>query len=115
MNVSHAWTRLHIAAGATRLIEASSGLELHCVSGTAWITQYGDDRDLVLSAGRSAVLSLPTAIVTSSLDGAVLLTRPASTEGRRRGWLRRLLGLADPRWSGAAARALHGRVGPAGS
>jgi len=115
MNVSHAWTKLNIAAGATRLIEGAAGLELHCVSGTAWITQYGDDRDLVLCAGRSVVLALPTAIVASSRGGAELLSRPVSPATRRGGWLRRLVGLFDPRWSGTAARALHGRVGPAGT
>ena len=115
MNEQYAWKSLSVPRAATRLIEHAAGLELHCIDGTAWITQLGDQRDVVLRPGCRIVLSLPTAIVMSSRSGAELLSRPHDHAARRgRGWLRRLLGVFDPRWSGAAARGLNHRIAHAG-
>ncbi|MCB1914488.1 MAG: DUF2917 domain-containing protein [Rhodocyclaceae bacterium] len=115
MNAHSAWKKIVVPGRSTCLVENAAGVELLCIAGAAWITQYGDDRDLVLHAGQRAVLSLPTAIVMSSRSGAELLSRPHDHAARRgRGWLRRLLGVFDPRWSGAAARGLNHRIAHAG-
>lgn len=111
MNDQDAWKTLAVPRATTRLIEHAAGLELHCIDGTAWITQLGDQRDVVLRPGCRIVLSLPTAIVVTSRDGATLRCRPADRQVRTRaGWAKRVLGLFDPRWSGAAARGLHDRI-----
>ncbi|MCB1908439.1 MAG: DUF2917 domain-containing protein [Rhodocyclaceae bacterium] len=110
MNAQNAWNTLLVPGGTSRLLEHAAGVELQCRSGSAWITQLGDDRDVVLTSGRSVVLSLPTAIVMTSRAGATLSYRPAGPQHRPGGWLKRVLGLFDPRWSGAAARSLRGRV-----
>ena len=111
MNDQNAWKTLTVPRATTRLIEHAAGLELHCIDGTAWITQLGDQRDVVLRPGCRIVLSLPTAIVMTSRDGATLRCRPADRTARSRaGWITRLRQLFDPRWSGAAARGLHDRI-----
>lgn len=37
--------------GALWSIEPQRGLTIHCAQGELWITQAGDDRDTILSAG----------------------------------------------------------------
>lgn len=102
-------TTWQIAPHAPRLISDAAGTEVICLSGCVWITQYGDERDIVLKAGQSFVLELPTAVVMGSRHGAVLTLRSASPTPRR-GLLTRLAGWLDPRTGSAVTRALAGRL-----
>lgn len=116
MNAQSSCETVRLAPRQTRILKASAGIELSCLSGGVWITQYGDDRDIVLRPGQSVVLDLPTAAVMSTPRGAELcVVRREAPHGRRRSWAARLLGLFDPRWSSRAAEGLVGRVGSVGS
>ena len=88
--------------------------EIRVVSGCVWITQYGSSRDIVLSAGESTVLKLPTATVMNSSDGARLMLVRREAPARRQPLWRRLLGLFDPRWGNGVRQALRGRLPPGG-
>ncbi len=115
MNAIHSCQTMRLAPRQTRVLSHAAGAELHCVSGHAWITQYGDDRDRVLRPGQSMVLELPTALVMSTARGAqlnVVLTQRAPV--RPASLLKRLAGWFDPRWSSRAADGLDGRIGRAG-
>jgi len=115
MTAKHSCQTVRLAARQTRVLSHAAGTEVRCVSGQVWITFHGDPTDYVLRPGQSMVLALPTALVMSSARGAELCLVPERQEApARRGWLARLAGWLDPRWSGRAADALQGRVGGAG-
>ena len=98
---------LTLRAHATEVLSGAAGTEVFCRSGCVWITQYGDHRDIIVTAGQSFVLTLPTAVVLSAHRGARIELR--QTVPRRRAW-RSLLGWLDPRNGSAAARELSGRL-----
>jgi hypothetical protein len=45
-----------LQARAVHRIDNGRGLQVTCVKGVVWVTQERDSRDIVLSAGQSAVL-----------------------------------------------------------
>ena len=109
MNAIHSCETLRLSARQTRVLSHAAGAQVHCVAGHVWITQYGDDRDLVLGPGQTMVLDRPTALVMSSAVGAELClahTDPAPT--RHPGLIQRIAGWFDPRWSSRVAEALGG-------
>lgn len=99
-----------LAPRATQMLTDAAGTELICRRGCVWITQYGDNRDIVLQAGQSFVLELPTAVVMSTCHGAELSLR-AALPAARRGWLARLAAWLDPRNGSAVSRELAERPG----
>ncbi len=110
MDTHYGITTRQLAPRATQMLTDAAGTELICRRGCVWITQYGDDRDIVLQAGQSFVLDLPTAVVMSSCHGAELTLR-AALPAPRRGWLARLAGWLDPRSGSAVTRELAERLG----
>lgn len=110
MDTHYGITTRQLAPRATQMLTDAAGTELICRHGCVWITQYGDDRDIVLQAGQSYVLDLPTAVVMSSCHGAELTLR-AALPAPRRGWLARLAGWLDPRSGSAVTRELAERLG----
>lgn len=112
MDAQNGIIEYQLAARASVVLTRSAGLEVRCRAGSVWLTQYGDDRDIVLRPGQSFVLSLATAVVMSSAQGARLsVQRVAPTAaGAPRSLLRRLADCFDPRGSSAVARQLRGRL-----
>jgi hypothetical protein len=99
-NASAPSRNLYLAKRAPLVLEHAAGVEVQCREGDVWITQYGDSRDVVLRAGQSFVLDLPSSTVLCSSRGAwITLARP---EGAGRAWF-------APRAS-AALRGLEGRA-----
>lgn len=114
MDAQNGIIEYQLAARASVVLTRSAGLEVRCHAGSIWLTQYGDDRDIVLRPGQSFVLSLATAVVMSSAQGARLsvqrVVAPAAAAGAPRSLLRRLAGWFDPRCGSAVARQLRGRL-----
>lgn len=113
MDAQNGIIEYQLAARASVVLTRAAGLEVRCRAGSVWLTQYGDDRDIVLRPGQSFVLSLATAVVMSSAQGASLCVQrvaPAAAAGAPRSLLRRLAGWFDPRGSSAVARQLRGRL-----
>jgi hypothetical protein len=68
----HQWIALH----------GQAGHRVECVSGTLWITQDNDRRDIVLQPGDAFVLDRPGMAMISAISDAtliVLLPLPAAT------------------------------------
>lgn len=101
-----------LAPGEIRVFSAMAGVEVRCLEGRIWLTQYGDDRDVVLEAGRACVPAMASAVVVmSSAHGArVALGRPERSARVRRRWWQRLASVFDPRAGSAVLRQLEGRV-----
>ena len=110
MDTASRRTLISLPAGRPMLLKHVAGAQVSALAGCVWITQYGQARDIVLTAGEHAVLGLPTATVLSSTAGARLaLTAPARPPAPAPLW-RRALGWFDPRWSGAVGRQLCHRL-----
>lgn len=114
MNATISCERLQIEARTSLILGNAAGLEVSGLSGEVWLTQHGDSRDFVIRPGEHLVLSQPGSAVLSTVKRAeVLVTRREGAPQRHRdGRWRRLAGLFDPRWSGAARRSMdRGRIG----
>jgi len=109
MDARYEWVPVRLAAGETFVMDEAAEAEVTVRCGDVWLTQRGDDRDLVLRAGRSLRLTQAAGVVMSTRRGAELLMRrgPAAAGGPGM-WLARLkaavAGVADSRPSRNAAR-----------
>ena len=68
---------LRLPAQATHCIEDGKGLEVTAVSGTVWITQAGDIRDVILARGQSFVLDRQGRAVLYALKDAAIVVASA--------------------------------------
>lgn len=100
-----------LAPGEIRVFGEMRGVEVRCLDGRVWMTQYGDDRDVVLEAGRVFEPGLSSVVVISTTCGARIALHGVAAAPRpaRRGlsWLARLF---SPRAGSAVLRQLEGRV-----
>jgi hypothetical protein len=88
MRLAHEWRRLtmkhvldirpvQIEAHSVHSIEGRKGLQVTAVSGTIWITQARDARDIVLTRGQSFVLDRSGRTVVYAFKDAAILVGPA--------------------------------------
>ncbi len=69
-------TPLHLKEREVLPIENGAGLEVKCLQGSLWITQYGDHQDRVINRGESFVLDRDgLSLVTAPIGPAVLIVR----------------------------------------
>lgn len=62
-----------LAKGRIRRVHHPLGQRIECVSGTLWVTQDGDPRDIVLAAGESFAFDRRGDALVSALDDARFL------------------------------------------
>jgi hypothetical protein len=67
---------VRLAARALHCIESGKGLQVTAVSGTVWITQANDARDVVIACGDSLVLDRKGRTVVSAFMDAVIAIGP---------------------------------------
>lgn len=100
-----------LAPGEVRVFGEMAGVEVRCVDGCVWMTQYGDDRDVVLEAGRVFEPGLSSVVVMSSAHGARIAVQRSPAVGQSRqgvaNWLARFF---SPRAGSAVMRQLEGRL-----
>lgn len=96
-----------MAKDQTLSLPGAAGVRIASQSGTVWITQDGDLRDIVLSAGESVVLERTTPTLVQAFEPALItIAEPAKPARSRRdlGWIGRLRAAAErlvhtPAWA----------------
>jgi hypothetical protein len=68
---------VRLAAHAVHCIDSGKGLQVTAVSGTVWITQVKDTRDIIITRGDSFVLDRKGRTVVYALMDAVIAIGPA--------------------------------------
>jgi hypothetical protein len=63
--------RLELSLRELVIIDRAHDQEIHCESGELWITQDGDHRDIIVSAGNSWRIDIDGPLVVSALKPAV--------------------------------------------
>ena len=68
---------MHLLPGQQLRLRDASGWAVECCTGTLWITQEGDSRDILLKAGERYTLDRDGKTLVGGLDEAVLTVRPS--------------------------------------
>ena len=69
MDLSQIAASLPVHSGQPLRLPKGFGHRIAVLDGNVWITQDGDPRDVVLSAGQDFVVERPSATVVSALGG----------------------------------------------
>ena len=100
-----------LSAGQTQRLQDARGARVECLSGSLWITQYGDRRDIVLAPGETFTLDRDGVTLLHAFGRSRALvgeSRPVSRDAR---WWYRVghallchfmrLGMSRAAWRGA--------------
>jgi hypothetical protein len=68
---------VRLPARSVHCVENGKGLGIAAVSGTVWITQACDRRDVILTQGQSFILDRPGRAVVYALKDAAIVVGPA--------------------------------------
>jgi hypothetical protein len=68
---------IKIAAHSVHSIEGREGLQITVLSGTVWITQARDSRDIILTRGQTFILDRSGRAVVYAFREAAILVGPA--------------------------------------
>jgi hypothetical protein len=68
---------VRLSARTIHCIEDGKGLQVTAVSGTVWVTQARDPRDVILSRGQSFILDRNGRAVVYALKDAAIVVGPA--------------------------------------
>lgn len=72
MNIQLRQGRLQLARSGHVQVIDGRGTSMHCLSGSVWVTQDGDPRDIVLAAGDSFTLDRDGVAIVYATDDAAL-------------------------------------------
>lgn len=70
MDLSHFIPGIDLQPGKALRMQDARGRRIAVLQGHVWLTQDGDPRDVVLSAGEEFILDRPGLAVLTALDGA---------------------------------------------
>ena len=68
---------VRLPARTIHCIEGGKGLQITAVSGTVWVTQADDPRDIILTRGRSFILDRKGRAVVYAFKDAAIVVGPA--------------------------------------
>ena len=86
---------VRLPASGVHCLENGQGLEIMAVSGTVWITQTCDRRDVILTRGQAFILDRHGRAVVYALKDAAIVVGPA-------GRIEATAFPIPPEWPGAA-------------
>lgn len=107
MDMSEMHTKLELGAYGALPLENARGRVVTCVSGVAWLTMEGDERDIVLEPGQSFTVDRDglTLVASQQLSNiSVSRPRPAQT------WWQRVRDAIARVYGPAAIRAERGHA-----
>jgi len=82
MNSDLELSAIQLLRGDLRRLDNGRGALLQCLTGTLWLTQQDDPRDIVLEAGEEAVIDHDgTSIVSALSDASFVLSREPAALG----------------------------------
>ena len=93
MKIEFSSSGVLLAKGQTLSLAEAAGVRVASQSGVVWITQDGDPRDIVLSAGDSVVLDRSTPTIVQAFEPALITIadpKPVRRSARGDGWFARL-------------------------
>ena len=73
MNTDLKLPAISLRHGGAHRIDAGKGLVVQCLTGTLWLTQDNDPRDIVLEAGDGATIERDGLSIVSALSDAQFL------------------------------------------
>jgi hypothetical protein len=73
MKICTAASRLILAAGQISTLRDAQGTQIECLSGSLWITQVGEGRDVVLGPGEQTSLDRKGETVVQALRQSIVL------------------------------------------
>ena len=68
---------VRLPAQAVHSFEGTKGLQVTAISGTVWLTQAKDPRDIILTRGQSFILDRKGRTVVYALKDAAIVVGPA--------------------------------------
>ncbi|MFZ1103725.1 MAG: DUF2917 domain-containing protein [Hyphomicrobiaceae bacterium] len=68
---------MRLPAQAVHTLDGAKGLQVTAVSGTVWLTQAMDPRDIILTRGQSFILDRAGRAVVYALKDAAIVIGPA--------------------------------------
>ena len=86
---------VNLPAHCVHCVEDGTGLEITAVSGTVWITQACDRRDVILTRGQAFILDRQGRTVVYAIDDAAIVVGPA-------GRIKAAAFATPPEWHGTA-------------
>ena len=107
MKIEFSSSGVLLAKDQTLNLPNAAGVRVASQSGTVWITQDGDLRDIVLAPGQSVVLERSTPTLVQAFEPALITIADPVKAARRHhdgGWLARLRQAAErlvgtPAWA----------------
>ena len=83
MKIEFSSSGVVMAKDQTLRLPAAAGVRIASQRGTVWITQDGDPRDIVLSAGESVVLERTTSTIVQAIEPAQITMADPVKASRR--------------------------------
>ena len=83
MKIEFSSSGVLMAKDQTLKLPTAAGVRIASQRGTVWITQDGDRRDIVLSAGESVVLERTTSTIVQAIEPALITMADPVKASRR--------------------------------
>jgi hypothetical protein len=89
MKIEFSASGIVLAPGQLLNLDHAAGVRIVSQTGTVWVTQDGDPRDIVLSAGDAFELDRATPVIVQAIEASIVtIAEPAAVPPRRvaHGW-----------------------------
>jgi len=93
MKIEFPASRFVLAADQFLKLEGAVGVRISNCSGSVWITQDGDSRDIVLKPGEAFVIDREGPSIVQALEAAEFAIVEPKQPSRRAGWIVRMTSL----------------------